>query len=131
MSPRPRASNPTHTAVAQRRLRLWPDAETRLEAASRFVAGEPLDDIVASYPNGPVTCKDDGSPASARRRRIYAEYAIKQEAVRAGFVQPLDPDDTGAIRKAYESDGMAWAECRTGLTGTRLHKRLKSWRPSY
>jgi hypothetical protein len=115
--------------VAQRRLGLWPNAETRLAAANRLVAGESLDKILSDYPDGPVKKMDDGSPASPRRRRIYAEYAIKQEAVRAGLVEPIDPDNTGAIRRAYQADGMAWAECRTGQTGTTLHKRLRAWRP--
>jgi hypothetical protein len=120
---------PSDTTVAQRRLGLWPNAETRLAAAKRLVAGESLDKILSDYPDGPVRKMDDGSPASPRRRKIYAEYAIKQEAVRAGLVQPIDPDNTGAIRRTYESDGMAWAECRTGKTGTSLHKRLREWRP--
>ena len=57
---------------------------------------------------------DDGSPASPRRRRIYAEYAIKQGAVCAGLIEPIGPDNTGSIRRAYQADGMAWANAEPG-----------------
>jgi hypothetical protein len=122
-------TNPSDTLTAQRRLRLWPDAETRLAAAKRLVAGDPLLAILADYPDGPVTKKDDGSPATSHRRLLYAEYALKQQAVRAGLVEPISPDNIGAIRKAHGSQGMAWAECRTGLGHGTIRKRLKEWRP--
>ena len=117
------------TTTARRRLELWPDAKTRLAAAKRLVAGESLDAILVRYPDGPVAKKDDGSPATARRRRIYAEFAIKQEAVRAGLVPAIDRDNAGAIREAYASEGMAWVECRTGLSHGTIRKRLQASRP--
>jgi len=118
-------TNPSETAIAQRRLRLWPDAETRVAAARRRVAGDPLRDILASYPDGPVPKKDDGSRATEACQRVYAEYAIKQEAVRAGLVDPISPDNAGAIRRAHATEGMAWVACRTGLSRGAIHKRLE------
>ena len=114
------------TEIARRRLRLWPDPETRLAAARRLVAGEAVGDILADYPDGPATKKDDGSPATPSRRRVYAEYAIKQEAVRAGLVEPISPDNTAAIRKVLAAKGgMAWTECRTGLSPGAIRKRRR------
>jgi hypothetical protein len=122
--------NPSDTAVARRRLSLWPNTDSRRVAARRLVGGEPLNEILADYADDPVRTKDDGSPAPAPRRWIYGEYAIKQEAVRAGLVDPIDPDDIGAMRRAVAPDGMAWVECRTGLSGGTIRKRLREWRPA-
>ena len=60
--------------------------------------------------------KDNGRPASEPTRRAYAEYALKQEAVYAGLVEPVDAGDPAAVRRVYHTEGRAWARCRTGLS---------------
>ncbi len=80
--------------------------------------------MLDAYADEPVRTKDDGAPASPRRRRTYGEYAIKQQAVNEGLVEPIRADDVAAMRRAHSRDGMAWVACRTGLSHSTVRRRL-------
>ena len=113
------------TAVARRRLKLWPNPETRLAAAKRLVGGVSLESISRRGIEETRPTKDNGEPAHPRTRRVYVEYALKQEAVYSGLVEAVDPENPARVRRVYVEDGAAWAKCRTGLSPSGLMKIIR------
>lgn len=97
--------------VVERRLALWPDTQTRAEAARLFyVEGWELGKVLALYPNEVIT-SDRGVSRGAARRAIWAHYAVIQEAVGEPDV---DPDDRAAVERLIREEGVEVARCRTG-----------------
>jgi hypothetical protein len=95
-------------------------------AAKRLLAGEPLKDILAAFPRGPRTTKDNGAPARPTARRTYAHYALRQEAVYAGLVPPIDPANVAPIRGEARKQDIAGIACRTGLNAEKVKAILKA-----
>ena len=117
--------DPWDSPIARRRLKLWPNHGTRRTAAKRLLAGDALNDILAAFPRGPRTTKDNGALASRTARRTYAQYALRQEAVYAGLVPPIDPANVATIRGEARKQDIAWIACRTGLNPEKVKAILK------
>jgi hypothetical protein len=117
--------DPWDSPIARRRLKLWPNDGTRRTAAKRLLAGDALNDILAAFPRGPRTTKDNGALASRTARRTYAQYALRQEAVYAGLVPPIDPANVATIRGEARKQDIAWIACRTGLNPEKVKAILK------
>lgn len=96
--------------VVERRLSLWPNRETRAEAARLLAGGMELGDVLARYPNE-VIAVDRGRRRGAARRAIWAHYALLQEA--AGDPD-IDPEDRAAVERVVREEGAEVARCRTG-----------------
>ncbi len=116
--------------IARRRLQLWPNDGTRRTATKRLLAGESLNDILAAFPRGPRATRDNGAPASPSARRTYAQYALRQEAVYAGLVPPIDPANVATIRGEARKQDIAWIACRTGLNTEKVKTLLKAEEPA-
>ena len=96
--------------VVERRLALWPNEQTRAEAARLLAGGMELGEVLARYPNE-VIAVDRGKRRGAARRAIWAHYALIQEAVGEPDV---DPEDRSAVERVVREDGAEVARCRTG-----------------
>lgn len=97
--------------VVERRLSLWPNAQTRAEAAKLlYVEKWDLGKVLALYPNE-VVAEDRGVTRGAARRAIWAHYSLLQEAVGKPSV---DPHDVAAVERLVQSEGVEVARCRTG-----------------
>lgn len=97
--------------VVERRLALWPNAQTRAEAAHLlYVKGWELGRVLALYPDEVVT-KDRGVVRGAARRAIWAHYSLLQEAVGEPDV---DPTNTAEVERIVRTKGVEVARCRTG-----------------
>jgi hypothetical protein len=96
--------------VVERRLALWPNKQTRAEAARLLAGGMELGEVLARYPNE-VIAVDRGKRRGAARRAIWAHYALLQEA--AGEPD-IGPGDRAAVERVVREEGADVARCRTG-----------------
>jgi hypothetical protein len=96
--------------VVERRLSLWPNKQTRAEAARLLAGGMELGEVLARYPNE-VVIVDRGKRRGAARRAIWAHYSLLQEAVGEPDV---DPEDRAAVERVVHEEGAEVARCRTG-----------------
>lgn len=112
--------------VAERRLTLWPNHQTRAEAARLLTEGMALGEVLARYPNE-VIAVDRGKRRGAARRAIWAHYALLQEA--AGEPD-IDPSDRAAVECLIRDEGIEVARCRTGDSLKRYENdisELRKW----
>jgi len=112
--------------VAERRLALWPNNQTRAEAArlltvERWDLGRVLmeynkpghDEVVLVDPT-----KSDGIERGKARRAQWAAWALIQEAVGE---PDIDRDDSDAIARVVHRYGRVWGPIYAGChTGTSL-----------
>src|SRR5262249_10145088 len=96
--------------VAERRLTLWPNQQTRAEAARLLAEGMALSEVLARYPNE-VIAVDRGKRRGAARRAICGHYALLQEAAGEPDIDPLD---RVAVERLIRDEGIEVARCRTG-----------------
>lgn len=106
--------------VVERRLSLWPNKETRVEAARLLAGGMELGEVLARYPNE-VIAVERGKRRGAARRAIWAHYALLQEAVGD---PDIDPADRPAIERVVREQGVEVARCRTGCHLSKYEKEL-------
>jgi hypothetical protein len=112
--------------VVERRLALWPNKQTRAEAARLLDGGMELGEVLARYPNE-VIAVDRGKRRGAARRAIWAHYALLQEAVGE---PDIDPEDRAAVKRVVREEGIEVARCRTGSHLSKYEKdlpELKRW----
>jgi hypothetical protein len=101
----------TVNPVVVRRLALWPNAQTRAEAAQLlYVVGWELGRVLAKYPDE-VVSQDRGVSRGAARRAIWAHYSLLQEAVGE---PDIDPRDFAEVERVVRTQGVQVARCRTG-----------------
>ena len=98
--------------VLERRRALWPNPQTRAEAARLYAEGMELREVLERYPNEVISVSG-GKPRGAARRAIYAHWALLQESVGE---PDIDPDDRAAVERIVREDGIEVARCRTGNT---------------
>lgn len=96
--------------VVERRLALWPNGQTRAEAARLLRGGMQLGEVLARYPDE-VIVVDRGKRRGAVRRAIWAHYSLLQEAVGE---PDIDPEDRAAVEHVVREQGAEVARCRTG-----------------
>ncbi|PRC45237.1 hypothetical protein C6A85_96180 [Mycobacterium sp. ITM-2017-0098] len=92
-------------------MALWPNAQTRAEAAALlYNKGWELGRVLARYADE-VVSEDRGVVRGAARRAIWAHYSLLQEA--AGEPD-IDPSDTTEVERLIRTKGIEVARCRTG-----------------
>lgn len=97
--------------VVERRLALWPNAQTRAEAAELlYVKGWELGRVLALY-SDEVVSEDRGVLRGAARRAIWAHYSLLQEAVGE---PDIDPRDFAEVERVIRTNGVEVARCRAG-----------------
>ena len=101
--------------VLERRRALWPNPQTRAEAARLYAEGTELREVLERYPNEVISVSG-GKPRGAARRAIYAHYALLQESVGE---PDIDPDDRAAVERVIREQGPEIAMCRTGSALTK------------
>lgn len=97
--------------VVQRRLGLWPNPQTRAEAAHLlYVKGWELGRVLTLFPDD-VASEDGGVSRGAARRAVWAHYSLLQEAIGEPDVDPGDIDE---VERLIRTRGIEVARCRTG-----------------
>ncbi|MBX7451914.1 hypothetical protein GR927_28325 [Mycolicibacterium sp. 3033] len=87
--------------VVERRLALWPNAQTRAEAADLLYNKRwELGKVLALYPDE-VVSEDRGVVRGAARRAIWAHYALLQEAVGE---PDIEPSDTAEVERVGQDE---------------------------
>jgi hypothetical protein len=103
------------SAVLRRRRALWPNPQTRAEAARLYAQGMELREVLERYPNEVISVSG-GKRRGAARRAIYAHWALLQERVGE---PDLDPADRAAVERVIREEGHEIAMCRAGSALTR------------